>query len=53
MAKTVPGDGAKIAGQDWCAIGEVDGELEDLDLGAGGLVVQDSNGLASENDPTR
>lgn len=48
----VPGKGVEIAGQDYCSY-ELDGEDRDLDLGPGGLKVEDGSGYAAENDPTR
>lgn len=38
----VPGNGAKIAGQDYCSIESDD--TNDLDLGPGGLTVENSPG---------
>lgn len=48
---SVPGNGARIAGQDYCSV-EREDDSNDLDLG-GKLVVENGSGHAAENDPTR
>lgn len=54
MAK-IPGNGARIAGQDYTSFNDddIDDNLSDLDLGPKGLTVENGSGHAAENDPTR
>ena len=48
MAKTVPGKGAQIAGQDYCSVEEPEGAYCDLDL-PGGLKVEDAKGGSGDS----